>query len=150
MSYLQRELVSHSRRVCSLYKLMCRDIDFWERDYFEGRFKKLVIRREFDKQKNIKDMRKAKALLQQATAKFKQEQHPVHEHGQPIHPFSKEGISYDRALESPDYVMDWYHPLEKAQYPYYYAKREQMKEEYLELWKKKMMKKGESEVPDRS
>lgn len=148
--YLKRELVSHTRRVCSIYKLMVRDVDYWEEDFFEGRIKKLLIRKEFDKNKNLKDIREAKMLLQKAEEKFKDTQHVYHKYGQPYHPYSKEGIAYGRNLESPDYVMDTYDPLEKAQYPYYYAKREQMKDEYLNLWKKKLYKPGELDKPDRS
>lgn len=146
--YLKRELISHTRRVCSLYKKMCRDVEYWEEDFFEGRFKKLVIRQQFDENKNIKDVRVGKVLLEKAEAKFKDDQHPLHVHGPPLHPFSKNGIAYGRNFLSPDYVMDYYNPLEKARYPYFFAKREQMKDEYINLWKKKMLKRGdEGEKP---
>lgn len=124
---------------------MARDIDFWEPDFFEGRFKKLILRSQFDEHKNIKDVRAAKALLIKTEEKFKDDINPYHASGQTFHAFSKDGISYGRVLESPDYVMDYYHPLEKARYPYYFAKREQMKEEYVRIWRKKMMK---PEVPE--
>lgn len=137
--FLKRELISHTRRVCSLYKKMCRDLDFAEEDFFEARFKKLIVRSKFDKYKDIKDIRRAKALLQEGIEEFNKNADPFHIHGPPFHAFSKEGIAYNRNKLSPDYVMDTYHPLEKAQYPYYFAKREQMKEEYIKMWKKKMM-----------
>lgn len=146
--YLKRELVSHTRRVCSLYKRMYRDIRYWEDDFFESRFKQLELRREFDKYKDIKDIRKGKAILEEATERFTQKIHPVHALGQPWHSFSKEGIAYGRNVESPDWVMDNWHPLEKAQYPYFFAKREAMKEEYINLWKKKMLKPSDSEHLD--
>lgn len=124
---------------------MLRDIDWWEEDMLEGRFKKLVLRAKFDRNKNIKDMRQAKALYELGVKEFNDNANPFHIHGPPFHPFSKEGIAYDRNKVSPDYVMDLYHPLEKAQYPYYYAKREEMKDEYIRLWKKKMMTPSERE-----
>lgn len=148
--YLKRELISHTRRVCSLYKRMSRDIEFNNGDQLENRFSKLQLRARFDENKNIKDIRAAKAMLEEAEEEFKQTANPYHVLGQPLHQFSKEGIAYGRHLESPDYVMDFYHPLEKAQYPYYFAKREQMKKEYMNMWKKKMMKPGQDETPDRS
>lgn len=152
--YLKTELISHTRRVCSLYKRLIRDCEFQSEDFFEVRYKKLLIRAEFDKYKKIKDLREAKALLEKGEQYLFRTIDPFHGNSPPKHPFSKEGISYQRQLESPDYVMDWYHPLEKAQYPYYFAKREQMKDEYLELWKKKMMTPSEIEEvenkPDRS
>lgn len=149
--YLKRETISHTRKVCSIYKRMCRDQEFWIDDRFECIFKKLQIRAEFDRNKNIRDIREAKALLDSTEHKFLTYQiHPYHKFGQPLHPYSKEGIAYGRNLESPDYVMDWYHPLEKAQYPYYFSKREQMKDEYVKLWTKKMYKPGQLEKKNRS
>lgn len=145
--YLKRELVSHTRKVTGLYKAMCRDIDWWEDDWFEARFKRLQLRAKFDMNKNIKDIRLGKALYEKTLKEHEENMHPYHARGQPILPFSKEGIAYQRNLESPDYVMDWYHQLEKAQYPYYFAKREAMKQEYVELWKKKMYKPGEIPEP---
>lgn len=148
--YLKRELISHTRKVCSLYKRMSRDLEFWEEDLLECRYRKLLLRAEFDKYKNIKDVREGKRILEMGEKKLFNEIHPYHAHGQPLLNFAKEGISYGRNLESPDYVMDHYDPLEKAQYPYYYAKREAMKDEYLKLWKKKMASNDPRDNPDRS
>ena len=138
-SFLNRELVSHTRKVQALYKKMCRDVAYWEEDYFEVKFKRLQIRREFDKNKAIKDVRVARDLLTRTEEDFTENvMHPNHRYDfRPWHPFSKHGISFERELESPDYVMDFYHPLEKARYPFWFAKREQMKDEYLALWNKK-------------
>jgi len=33
--------------------------------------------------------------------------------------------------------LDQWHPLEKAQYPEYFARRDQRKMEYIERWQKK-------------
>lgn len=148
--YLKRDLVSHTRRVCSLYKRLLRDVDFWHEDIFERRWNKLLIRKEFDQNKNLKDMREAKVLLEKGEKRYLDTVNPYNIRGQPIHPFSKEGISHDRNMLSPDFVMDFWHPLEKAQYPYFFAKREQLKDEYIAIWKKKMMKPGQDEKPDRS
>lgn len=141
-NYLTQDLVSHTRRVCSLYKQMLIDIDWWEDDFFEARFKKLKLRAEFDKHMHIKDAREAKALVEKYEQVFQDNIHPYHAAGIERQPFSKEGISYMRNLESPDYVMDWWHPLNKAQFPYYFAKREAMKDDYIRMWKKKMVKPG--------
>lgn len=153
--YLKTELVSHTRKVLSLYRRMSRDIEYWEMDFFEARLKKLLLRQQFDKNKDIKDMRLAKATLERGEKWYLKNAHLSHINEPPmLHPFSKNGISYGRELLSPDYVMDWYHPLEKAQYPYYYAKREQMKDEYIALWNKKMLKpyqvEAETNRPPRS
>lgn len=48
--------------------------------------------------------------------------------------YSPEGIGYNRYGTCPDWVFDYWHPLEKAQYPYFFARREQRKLEYLKLY----------------
>lgn len=35
-----------------------------------------------------------------------------------------------------DAVLDFWHPLEKAQYPEYFARREKRKKEYVAWWEK--------------
>lgn len=46
------------------------------------------------------------------------------------------GLAYGREVELPDWVLDYWHPLEKAQYPDYFARREQRKKEYVIWWEK--------------
>lgn len=41
-------------------------------------------------------------------------------------------------------MVDFWHPLEKAQYPEYFSRREQRKQEYIERWEKKYGKPQES------
>jgi hypothetical protein len=48
-NYLTTDLVSHTRKMCSLYKRLLCDIDFSEDDFFESRFKTLLLRAEFEK-----------------------------------------------------------------------------------------------------
>lgn len=42
-------------------------------------------------------------------------------------------------------MIDYWHPLEKAQYPEYFAKREELKKKFVEAWVKKYGK--DSTVP---
>lgn len=44
------------------------------------------------------------------------------------------GVAPERVVESPDWVLDYWHPLEKAMYPVYFKKREVRKCEYIKLW----------------
>lgn len=52
-------------------------------------------------------------------------------------PESPGGVAYGRVVTAPDWVLDYWHPLEKAQYPEYFARREQRKQEYVKLWQEK-------------
>jgi NADH dehydrogenase (ubiquinone) 1 beta subcomplex subunit 9 len=46
-------------------------------------------------------------------------------------------VAYAREPRSPDWVLDLWHPMEKAQFPDYFAKRSQLKKEYIEHYVKK-------------
>lgn len=46
------------------------------------------------------------------------------------------GVAFEREVIPPDWVLDYWHPLEKAQYPEYFARREKRKEEYVTWWEK--------------
>lgn len=50
--------------------------------------------------------------------------------------FSPGGLMYERETEFSDGLLDLYHPMEKAAYPYYFERREQLKKELLENWEK--------------
>lgn len=47
------------------------------------------------------------------------------------------GVAYGREPQAPDWVMDLWHPMEKAQFPDYFAKRTALKKEYIEWYTKK-------------
>lgn len=85
-------------------------------------------------------MRIARKLLAEGEQELADKQHPQ--------PFafanSPGGIAYGREVELPDWVLDYWHPLEKAQYPDYFARREQRKKEYVIWWEKQY---GKSEPP---
>ncbi|XP_076315351.1 NADH dehydrogenase [ubiquinone] 1 beta subcomplex subunit 9-like [Tachypleus tridentatus] len=132
MSYLETRLVSHTVKVCSLYKRALRNLESYihERPHF--RFNAVLLRQRFEENRNITDMRIAKQLIEQG------EDELFHKsHYQPLKfPCSPGGVAYERVVGSPDWVLDYWHPLEKAQYPEYFARREQRKKEYIELWEK--------------
>lgn len=44
------------------------------------------------------------------------------------------GCAYEREVVPPDWILDYWHPLEKAQYPDYFARREQRKKQFLDMW----------------
>ncbi|OQR66346.1 NADH:ubiquinone dehydrogenase-like [Tropilaelaps mercedesae] len=134
MSYqhLVTHVISHKAAVCSLYKRVVRSLQasIRERDIF--RMEAVRMRAKFDANKNIVDSRVAKELLDAGEKElFK------YQHWQPIKfPESPGGVAYERVAKTPDWVLDAWHPLEKAQYPKYFATREKRKLEFIEMCEK--------------
>lgn len=96
----------------------------------ECRYRQIKIRQEFDKYMDLKDMREIKRLMDEQEEKLK----PIYGEEEIKYPFSVGGIAFQREFEVPDAVLDHWHPLQKAQYPEFFAKREELKEEYLKLY----------------
>lgn len=88
------------------------------------------MRQRFEENRNIKDFRVVKKLMEDAEEELFQKLHPY-----PLYyPYSPGGVCYDREFNHPDWVLDYWHPLEKARYPHYFARREQRKLEYIRLY----------------
>ncbi len=47
------------------------------------------------------------------------------------------GVAYGREPGAPDWVMDLWHPMEKAQFPDYFTKRNELKKNYIDWYVKK-------------
>lgn len=125
-------LVTHARRVCSLYKRAVRNYESWHTHFVHWRYDAVVVRARFDKNKDIKDLRLAKHLLEEGEKELESILHPA-----PLYfAESVEGVAYEREEESPDWVLDYWHPTEKDMYPKYFALREKRKIEYEEFFKK--------------
>ncbi|XP_023242901.1 NADH dehydrogenase [ubiquinone] 1 beta subcomplex subunit 9-like [Centruroides sculpturatus] len=136
MSYLQTAIRTHRQRVCSLYKQALRTADDWSHDKPSFRLASAMIRQRFEESKNETDVRKAKQLLEAGEEEVFRAQHY-----QPYqYANSPGGVAHGREVPSPDWVIDFWHPLEKAQYPEYFARREQRKKEYVERWEKQFGK----------
>lgn len=91
------------------------------------------MRDRFDKNANVKDAREVYKLLEEGERELFLTQHP-----QPRKfANSPGGVAYQREVIPPDWIVDYWHPLEKAQYPEYFARREVRKKEYLKMWDKK-------------
>uniref|UniRef100_A0A3Q3JJH1 NADH dehydrogenase [ubiquinone] 1 beta subcomplex subunit 9 n=1 Tax=Monopterus albus TaxID=43700 RepID=A0A3Q3JJH1_MONAL len=100
------------------------------------RFYACLLRARFDENKNEKDMVKATKLLKAGEEEFWAKQHP-----QPyIFPDSPGGTSYERynCYKVPEWVLDHWHPSEKAMYPDYFSKREQWKKLREKSWDKEV------------
>uniref|UniRef100_A0A6M2DP77 NADH dehydrogenase [ubiquinone] 1 beta subcomplex subunit 9 n=1 Tax=Xenopsylla cheopis TaxID=163159 RepID=A0A6M2DP77_XENCH len=123
---------THAKRVCSLYKRALRNLECYrfERDSF--RYHATLLRHRFDIHKAEKDPRKAQKLVEDGEEELFQDLHY-----QPRQfANSPGGVAYGREVICPDWVLDYWHPLEKAQYPKYFETREQRKKEYLEFYEK--------------
>ncbi|XP_043268026.1 NADH dehydrogenase [ubiquinone] 1 beta subcomplex subunit 9 [Venturia canescens] len=125
-------LRTHSQKVCSFYKEAARCLESWYTQYHQNREQILMLRKEIDNNANIKDLRVAKELLLRGKNILFQIQHP-----QPKKfPTSPGGCAYEREVEPRDWVLDFWEPMEKAQYPKYFALREKRKLEYIKLYDK--------------
>ncbi|XP_071447931.1 NADH dehydrogenase [ubiquinone] 1 beta subcomplex subunit 9 [Hetaerina americana] len=126
------ELVSHARRVCSLYKRSLRNLESWYDRRPSFRYEAVVLRERFDRHKNEKDMIVAKDLLLKGEQELLEKRH-----WQPKK-FAKSpgGSAFERNVVPPDWVLDYWSPQEKAAYPDYFARREQRKKEYIQWWEK--------------
>jgi len=47
------------------------------------------------------------------------------------------GVAYRREPISPDWVLDLWHPMEKAQFPDYFTKRAELKKQHIDWYVKK-------------
>lgn len=90
------------------------------------------IRARFEKNRHVKDMRVAKMLLEQGERELflNLTEFPY------LFPYSPGGVCYERFPAQPDDLLDSWDPLEKAMYPYFFARREKLKKEYIELYEK--------------
>lgn len=94
------------------------------------------MRDRFDKNRNMKDIRDINQLLEEGEKELFLKQHP-----QPRKfPNSPGGVAFEREVIPPDWIVDYWHPLEKAHYPEYFARRELRKKEYLKMWDTKFGK----------
>ncbi|KAB0804645.1 hypothetical protein PPYR_01615 [Photinus pyralis] len=126
-------LTTHTRKVQNLYKRALRNLECWFDKRHEYRYEAVLMRERFNENKDVKDMRVASNLL-----KAGEEELFLKQHWAPRKfPDSPGGVAYKREVIPPDWVLDYWHPLEKAQYPEYFARRELRKREFMEQWEKK-------------
>ncbi|VDM30364.1 unnamed protein product [Hydatigera taeniaeformis] len=132
-AYLRTKLVPHAQKVCDLYKAALYNIKAQKLDQFEA----VLLRARFDRNKDVKDPVKAKKLLEDGWKELQKNKAAF-----PflcnfdLDPTSPGGVAYERYdFHRPDYLLDFWHPLEKLQYPDYFALREKRKAEFIERWK---------------
>ncbi|KAG5894966.1 hypothetical protein JTB14_023314 [Gonioctena quinquepunctata] len=126
-------LVTHTRRVQSLYKRSLRSLENWYDRREVYRYQAVLMRQRFEENKNICDTRVAKDLVAKGEKELFDNQHW---HPRKF-PDSPGGVAYGREVVPPDWIVDYWHPLEKAQYPDYFARREERKKEFVKQWEQK-------------
>ncbi|XP_002737953.1 NADH dehydrogenase [ubiquinone] 1 beta subcomplex subunit 9-like [Saccoglossus kowalevskii] len=141
-------MLTHSQRVLRLYKKSLRHIESYCHSRHRFRYQATLLRARFDENKDEKDMMKAARLLQEGEGEFYKNQHP-----QPyIFIDSPEGTRHERDLPAPEWVLDFWHPSERAQYPTYFARYEKRKQWEKNRWdrlveeEKQLLKGKESQV----
>jgi len=133
MAYLQTKVISHAARVKALYKESLRQLQSYYYYRHLYRYHAVLLRARFDEHAGEQDMVKAKVLLEKGEEELFLTRHP-----QPFKfPNSAGGIAFGRETLVPDWIVDMWHPLERAQYPEYFARREKRKLEYIDRWEKK-------------
>uniref|UniRef100_A0A3B4YUZ3 NADH dehydrogenase [ubiquinone] 1 beta subcomplex subunit 9 n=1 Tax=Stegastes partitus TaxID=144197 RepID=A0A3B4YUZ3_9TELE len=128
--------LTHQQKVLRLYKRSLRHLESWCIFRERYRFYACLMRARFEEHKNEKDMVKATMLLKLGEEEFWDDQH-----SQPyIFPDSPGGTSYERydCYKADEWVLDTWHPSEKAMYPDYFSKREQWKKLRMESWDKEV------------
>ncbi|XP_047035396.1 NADH dehydrogenase [ubiquinone] 1 beta subcomplex subunit 9-like [Helicoverpa zea] len=128
------ELRTHSQKVCTLYKKAMRNIEAYYVARNVVRYHQVILRAEFDKNRNVSDAKERRRLLWVG-------EHELFLKATPLPPckFAHSvgeagGVAFERVVTPPDWVLDYWHPLEKAHFPEYFKKREARKCEYIQKW----------------
>uniref|UniRef100_A0A069DPJ6 NADH dehydrogenase [ubiquinone] 1 beta subcomplex subunit 9 n=1 Tax=Panstrongylus megistus TaxID=65343 RepID=A0A069DPJ6_9HEMI len=125
-------MISSERKMCSLFRRAVRNLESWHHDRAAFRYEVALLRARFDEIKMCKD--RDPDVFNQLLKNEEQELFK-YQHWQPKKwPKTIGGNAYGRVPVIPDWVLDYWHPLEKAQYPKYFATREKRKEEFIKMW----------------
>ncbi|XP_055372159.1 NADH dehydrogenase [ubiquinone] 1 beta subcomplex subunit 9 [Condylostylus longicornis] len=125
-------ITTHARQVCSLYKRALRNLEAWYDRRYIFRYRAVLLRQRFEENRNVTDIRAASQLLADGEKELFETQHwqPRKFAGSPG------GCAFQREVIPPDWILDYWHPLEKAQYPEYFKRREERKKEFVAWWEK--------------
>jgi len=123
--------LSHRQKVLRLFKRAMRECDNWYLpDTLETSYHQRILRSRFDAHKNETDTRKAKKFLLDGVKELWEKRHPIPY----LAPYDVYGPAYHREPQAPDVRLDTWPYLERAQYPKYFARRDQRKQEVLDRW----------------
>ncbi|XP_063369754.1 NADH dehydrogenase [ubiquinone] 1 beta subcomplex subunit 9-like [Cydia amplana] len=134
------ELRTHSQKVKTLYKTAMRLLESYHVAKFVTRYHQVILRAEFDKNRAVCDPKEQRRLLWVGQHEVFQKKNPLPPARFPYSLGLAGGVAYGREIDPPDWVLDYWHPLEKAQYPEYFNRRECRKQEYIKLWEKGLIR----------
>ncbi|KAL4234261.1 ndufb9 [Mactra antiquata] len=98
-----------------------------DEDRFPARFLMMKMRGQLEENRNV-EPKVAKELVADFEKQVKHIETPF-----PLRfANSPGGTNFGRSMPDPDWVLDTWHPFEKAQYPSYFALRDIRKREFLE------------------
>ncbi|XP_075985283.1 NADH dehydrogenase (ubiquinone) B22 subunit [Anticarsia gemmatalis] len=123
---------THSQKVCSLYKRALRNLEAYYDRRHVYRYQAVLLRERFNQNAKETDMRKATQMLKDGEEELFMQLHPIPRK----FALSEGGVAHERVVTPPDWVLDYWHPLEKAHFPEYFKRREQRKKEFIALWEK--------------
>merc|ERR1712243_356331 len=131
--HLRTQVLSHGQKVCRLYKKAIREMQaVTGNNLVPFRYNAVLIRAEFDRNKHLDPIAAKKAIDDGEKRVWEQQcMFPFKFHDSPG------GSAHGREPPTPDWIQDAWHPLEKAQYPEYFARRDVWKREFIERYIKK-------------
>ncbi|KAI9575868.1 hypothetical protein GQX74_005640 [Glossina fuscipes] len=123
-----------------LYKRASRNLEFWH----DRSYRTLLLRKRFDDNRNVKDVAVAACLFEEGEKELFNTMHypPLKSKLEKKCFYTELSIKqpgggvFEREVELPDWVFDYWHPLEKAQYPEFFAKHEDRKNQFVAWWEK--------------
>ncbi|KOB71488.1 putative NADH:ubiquinone dehydrogenase, partial [Operophtera brumata] len=116
------ELRTHSQKVCTLYKKAMRLTEGYYVARHVIRYHQVILRDEFDRNKCVSDPKEQRRLLWVGENEIFMKMNPI----PPMKSYGLAGgVAAERNVVAPDWILDYWHPLEKARYPEYFKKREQ-------------------------
>ncbi|CAH1401157.1 unnamed protein product [Nezara viridula] len=102
--------LTHKQRVLKLYKEILRNLESWYYYRPVFRYQATIMRAKFDQNKSV-----AQEKAAQLVCLAEQELHKKSHYEIKQFPHTIRGIAYMRDVHIPDWVLDYWHPLEKAQ-----------------------------------
>ncbi|KAI5646431.1 hypothetical protein NE865_01364 [Phthorimaea operculella] len=128
------EIKTHAQRVCNLYKQAMRTLEAYYVARNVVRYHQVLLRARFDENSCITDPKEQRRLLWLGQDELFKKKHSIPCMKFPTSLGYAQGVAHGRVVTPPDWVLDYWHPLEKAQYPCYFSTREKRKCEYIKLW----------------